>query len=215
MIYFSTKNDLAIAIRFKSNILELWEIEHAAIQQVPAVLYTNPVSYQKAVLSAASSNGNYQSIRDQVSRDVILVERIAHQYSVNVEMDLHMPPMAGGKVFRINLLYELLHRSFSGLTNDQWTLDLMNQIIGLCENQLHKERRKLFNPLYWLMEAFTLVIRLPFILIQMSGFNVSKIEDHLFSKLFKLVEVAAILYLGIKYGMNNEQLLKLLGIAGK
>jgi hypothetical protein len=99
--------------------------------------------------------------------------------------------------------------SYTGV-NRQLIYDALNQTIGECEARVAVEFRRLINPLYWIKEVLVLVIRIPFILIEASGFDVSKVEDHLLAKAFKLLEVVAIIYILIRLGLTKEQLQQVL-----
>ena len=43
-------------------------------------------------------------------------------------------------------------------------------------------------------------------LIEASGFDISKVEDHFLAKVFKLFEIGIIIYILIYFGINKEQL---------
>jgi len=84
--------------------------------------------------------------------------------------------------------------------------DALNQTIGACENNVDIEFKRLINPLYWIKELLIIIIRIPFMLIEASGFDVTKFEDHFLSKLFKFLEIIIIIFILIKLGMKREQL---------
>jgi hypothetical protein len=50
------------------------------------------------------------------------------------------------------------------------------------------------------------IIRIPFLLIKASGFDVSKVEDHFLAKVFKLTEIAVIVYTLIRLGLTQQEL---------
>ena len=54
------------------------------------------------------------------------------------------------------------------------------------------------------------VIRIPFLIVQTSGFDVSKVEDHFLSKLFKFIEIIIILYILWRLGIEKESLRQIL-----
>lgn len=59
-------------------------------------------------------------------------------------------------------------------------------------------------------EILVSIIRIPFILIEASGFDVSKAEDRLIAKTFKLLEIVVIIYILIRLGLTKEQLQQVL-----
>ena len=48
----------------------------------------------------------------------------------------------------------------------------------------------------------TFVLRIPFRLLEATGFDVAKIEDTLWARLFKVLEVVAILYFAARWGIE-------------
>ncbi len=62
-------------------------------------------------------------------------------------------------------------------------IDILDQAIGNYKYFQEIFKRKLFNPLCWIGE----LIRIPFHLISFAGFDVTKIELFLISKIYKLV----------------------------
>jgi hypothetical protein len=85
--------------------------------------------------------------------------------------------------------------------------DALNQTIGACEERVVKEWRRLWNPLNWVIEAIAFVIRIPFLIFEAAGFDSSKVEDHFLSKVFKLVEIVAILAGMIFLGLKKAEVL--------
>jgi hypothetical protein len=86
----------------------------------------------------------------------------------------------------------------------QMILDCLNETVGLCEEKVEAEWAHLKNPFYWLKALFTFILRIPFMLIEATGFDVGKVEDHFLAKLFKLIEVIVILLLLVKFGIGKE-----------
>lgn len=91
-------------------------------------------------------------------------------------------------------------------------IDLINQIKSAIKVQKVQAFGRLFNPLGWLQK----VLRIPFLLIQSTGFNVAKVEDHLLGKLFKLLELLLLIYLGTHIlRLSKENLLAFLNVIPK
>ena len=88
---------------------------------------------------------------------------------------------------------------------------MLNQLVGATEEAVDREWRKLRNPFAWIKGGLLLVIRLPFMLVAASGFDVAKIEDHVLAKVFKLVEILAIIYLLLRFGADAEFVREMLG----
>lgn len=86
-------------------------------------------------------------------------------------------------------------------------VDAIEQTIGCCEEQVKHELRNLINPLYWLRELLFFILRIPFILIQATGFDTDKVEEHLVGHLFKTLELALIFYLLLRLGFKRTDIL--------
>jgi hypothetical protein len=93
--------------------------------------------------------------------------------------------------------------SYGGIER-QLILDTMNMIVGACEAHVEAEWKRLKNPLNWFKEGLKFILRIPFMIFEASGFSVSKVEEHLFAKLFKVVEVILIIYILFYLGLNRE-----------
>lgn len=92
----------------------------------------------------------------------------------------------------------------------------MTQAIGASEERVGIEWSHLKNPLYWIKALFTFILRIPFMIIGATGFDVGKVEDHFLSKLFKLIEVIIIFYVLFRLGAGNQGLIEVLkGLVGK
>jgi len=90
-------------------------------------------------------------------------------------------------------------------------LDALNQTIGAYEERVVRERRRLWNPLIWIIEAIAFVIRIPFLILETAGFDRGKIEDHFLAKIFMLAEfLAIVILLGLKRAEILDLLKKLL-----
>jgi len=66
---------------------------------------------------------------------------------------------------------------------------------------VERERRYLRNPLNWVKEALVFVLRIPFLLVKATGFDVAKVEDELWAKLFKLLYLLALIYIALRLGV--------------
>jgi hypothetical protein len=151
-----------------------------------------------------------QSLRTQITMEVERAKRIADKLGMPTIVTSWPAPAIGGPVMRINVFDALLvDYSYRNVT-EQMIIDALNKTLAATIEAVQIERRHLWNPFYWLLEVFKFIIRIPFMLIQLSGFNVDKVEDHFISKAFKLAELAGIFYLLYRLGMTNEQFRELI-----
>lgn len=211
--WLQAKSDWEFIKKFRENVFRLWEMEGRAGQSLQYELgigIQTPYERQLTIQYALRDNQEYQSVRESVATGVARATRIAIQNGVSILGNSYPPPAVGGPVIPINLFEVVLHdHSYSGY-NPQQVIGDLNSTVSAAHERIHTEFMHMINPLYWLYALLRFVIRIPFMLIQMSGFNVGKIEDHVVSKLFKLAEIAAILYFLWKLGMTQSQFRDLL-----
>jgi hypothetical protein len=128
-------------------------------------------------------------MREHVARRLPQATRIAHESGAPIDFRLLRLPINGSPILSTNVFQAILEGpSYGGVSREQVT-DLLNQTLGLLEERVRREMRRLLNPVTWLSES----LGLPFRLLQMTGFDARKIEDQLVGRLFKLAELGAIL----------------------
>lgn len=121
---------------------------------------------------------------------------------------LFPPAIVGGPVIPVNLFRAILTDDSWGRLSNERIMDAINGTIGQLEADEKREFRRLINPGWWVFETFRFVIRIPFTLISLSGFDVTKFEDHFWAKLFKLVEIAVILFVLLRLGLERTKILE-------
>jgi len=206
MGYFQTKRDLGIMRNFKKSISELWEIENETSKKLKNDFFYLTITKKEAIKNAASKNEKYQQIREKIAKYINEVSRIANRYGIQTIVKSYPAPVVGGPVIPIDIFYSVLHDYSHHGIDRQLVWDKINETIGECEADLKKEFYRLFNPLYWIQSIIVFIIRIPFMLISVSGFNIDKIEDHFISKLFKLIELLIIILFILKLGFSKEEL---------
>lgn len=207
MIYFKAKADLKFMQSFRKDVLKLMQIEHRVQRNLDPNDFFDDGEYQAVIQTSASQIEGYQGVRRSVAKGTLRAERIARQFGIPIIFESYPAPAVGGPVIRQGMFSAILQdMSHGGQVTNQMIDDAMNQTIGECEAQVTREFWRLINPIYWIKEIIVLIIRIPFIIVQASGFDVSKIEDHFFAKAFKLFEVIAIIYILIRLGMEKESI---------
>ena len=214
MSYFQARSDLNFMLRFQDSVLRFWHFEDQAIEQLkgrgaslsPRDLH--PDERQKLIQCEASKIEGYQQIREQVAKGLLRANRIASRLQVPIGLQsFPMPALAGrAPVIELSCFDALIRDTSYGGVERQVIYDGLNQTIGECEARVAREFRRLINPLYRVKELLVLIIRIPFLLIEASGFDVSKVEDHFLAKAFKLAEIAFIVYLLIRLGFTKQEL---------
>ncbi len=210
MSYFQARSDLEFIRQFRADVLQLWELEDQAAEETKLPRSLLPRALQQAVQAEASKIAGYQEARDRVNMGVLRAIDIARRLGVPVDFQSIPPPAVGGVIIPVNKFYAVLDdHSHDGVMRQQvW--DALTQAVGQCEAEVARQFRRLVNPLYWIRELLVFVIRIPFMLIQASGFDVSKVENHFLAKAIKLVELVLILYVLARLGAESEQFQKIL-----
>jgi len=213
MSYFQARSDLNFMLEFKKVALELWRIEGEAVEKYSnpdavSSRHLSPIERQQIVQSKANRIEGYHQARERVVKGILRANRIASKLSVPVELECFPMPVLAGSAPVIKLsCFDAVIRDISyGGVNRQVVYDALNQTIGECEAHVTDEFRHLINPLYWIKELLVFIIRIPFILVEASGFDISKVEDHLLAKVFKLIEIGAIIYILVRLGLTKDQL---------
>lgn len=211
MSYFQAKSDLNFMNDFKQNVSELWRIEDEAARDIDYDDFDSYSEYQIVLQATASQIKGYQDLRSRVAKGVIRAERIATRLGVSIVIISYPAPAVGGPVIHQSFFSAIL-RDFShgGQITKQQIHDAIHQTVGECEARISIEKRRLINPLYWIKELIVAIIRIPFMLIEASGFDVSKVEDHLLGRIFKLFEIGIILYILIRLGFERETIQQIL-----
>lgn len=204
--YLRSKNNLEKIVSFNNAVMALWEIEDKYAFQGHSSFPILPEERQSATIAAANEDPKYQVIRQQVSTGVLAAMKLAHKHKIPTEFKSFPPVMVGGPIIPVNIFNSVLNdNSYKGISR-QMVVDALNQTIGACEEQVKEEFFKLCNPINWVKELLLWFLRLPFMLIELTGFNVEKVEDHLFGKLFKALEIAVIILILYRLGVGGEDL---------
>jgi len=211
MSYFQAKSDLNFMKDFKQNVLELWKIEDRVARDIDYNDFDSYSEYEVVLQALASQITGYQDIRSRVATGILRAERIAIRLGVPIEAVSCPAPIVGGPVISQSFFYAILRDFTHGAQIErQMIKDAVNQTVGECETRLSVEKRRLINPLYWIKELVVAIIRIPFMIIEASGFDVSKVEDHFLGRIFKLFEIGIILYVLIKLGFEKESIQQIL-----
>ncbi len=167
--------------------------------------------WHQAVINDCSKMEGYHAVREGVAQRVMRASRIADRLGVAHQFRSFPAPAVGGPVIPVELFHAILHDTSHGGLPRHVLIDAIDQLVGATEDKLKEERLNLINPVYWIKETIIAIIRIPFLLIEASGFDVSKVEENLFAKLFKILEILALIWIGTHIlGLTTEDLLKFL-----
>jgi hypothetical protein len=205
MAYWRAKSDLEFMIRFRDNVAELFRHEDAAAEEVAQGWgYMSPDERKRAIRVVATQNdGGYQEVRGRIAVDMARVVQIGWARRIPMQFTSYPAPVVGGPIIPVNIFESVLFDPSHGGIERQVVVDTLNRTVGACAAQLRVEFWRLFNPLYWLWSLLVFVLRIPFRLLEAAGFDIGKIEDNLWARLFKVGEVVLIAYLLARWGLNS------------
>jgi len=219
MNYFQAKSDLEFITGFHNDVLALWEKEHAARKSMNSPnlwMAGNSPDERQAMIQrkASEQDGDYQTVRKAVAQGVSRAQSLASLHGVPAELVSYPAPAVGGPLIPIRVFEAILtDNSYQGL-DEQKIYDTLNRVIGACENEKERSWRELINPFSLIKNIVLMLLRLPFMLIEATGFNVSKFEDHFFGKLFKLLMLLGMVLGLIELGFEKSDLVEIMKTFG-
>lgn len=208
MGYLQARSDLHFMREFAAVVLELWEIETKAAERLTdgQRRYTSPRTRKTTIQWQASKIESNVHVRERVVRGALRANRIARRLGVPIEYTSYPGPAAGGPIIELTLFDATFRDTSHDGVERRFTLDALDQTIGECEANVNAEFWRLINPFCWVKETLILIIRIPFIIIQWSGFDVSKVEDHFLGRVVKLLEIMVLIALLVWVGLTREEL---------
>ncbi len=213
MGFLQARSDRDFSINFRDAVFALWNYENQASDALKSSGFhaVSRNDIQNAIASKAAKLEGYGEVRERVAKGILRETRLARRLGVAYEFTSFPAPAVGGPVIPVNLFQAILLDTSHGGISRRVLHDTLDQVVGAAEDQAKLEKRRLFNPFNWIKELIVAIIRIPFMLIDASGFDVHKIEDHLFARLFKLAEIVILVWLSIYFlGLTKEELLNLL-----
>lgn len=208
MKYFEYKNDLEFIRNFHQNAMSLKSIERAVPRPDKFLMIGSDYDMRNYIIKKACASNEYVQLRQIISKNVPRALIIARKIGARIDYASYPPAAVGGPIIQHNLVDVILNDNTYGGVEERRIHDTLNEIEGLLELNIKKEFFKLINPFYWIKEILLLVIRLPFVLISITGFNTFKIEEHLFGRIFKIAEILFWLWVVYKLGLNNSEIIK-------
>lgn len=199
MIYFNTKKNKQTVEAFLLLVEEFWNVERKIEVRKPH----------------NSDLERYQELRESIARKIPSIINISSSLGVSAILNSYPPVAIGGPVIQVNIYESILQDDSHGHITEQRKRDTLNNLIGELEIKIDFEYWKVINPFFWLGLLLTKVLRIPFWLMSKTGFEISKLEDHFLGKIFKLIEIAVLLYLSLRLGIPDDWGTTLLGSVGK
>jgi len=211
VISFESKKHLKTINEFNDNYDKLLCIEIKAASEIRDRYSFLSRDFSEDVKSKAEEIDNgYKSLRQRISANINEITRIAQELEVSYIMTQYPAPAFGGPVLDVNVFRAILQQNTGREIPESAISDALNELLGECKKQISKEFWKLINPFYWILELLKFVLRIPFLVVSATGFNISKIEDHFLARIFKLIYLILLLYVLARLGFTGDQLERIL-----
>jgi hypothetical protein len=202
LIYFDTIKDKKRVEEFLPLAVEFWEFEKKMGN-------SRRNRIEERVLE------HYKKLRKNIARKTPQIIHISRRAGIPDVLHSYPAPAVGGPVIPVNIYESILNDDSHGHIPNQRKLDTLNKLIGQLDGKIEFEFRKVINPFFWFGLLIEKIVRTPFWLLSKTGFEISKIEDHFLGKLFKLIEILALLYISLRLGLPEDWIKTLLGGVGK
>ncbi len=215
MNYFQAKSDLEFITRFHNDALALWEREKTAKGAMKSsrswMAGSSAGEWQASVQrKATEQNPEYQSVRKNVAQGISRAQFLAALHGVPADFTSYPAPAVGGPIIKLGVFEAILCDTSHGGVDQQMMYDALNRVVGACEDEKDRTGRELINPFFLVKNIVLMVLKIPFMLIEATGFSVSKLEDHFFGKLFKLLMLLGLVWGLIELGFEKADLVEIL-----
>jgi hypothetical protein len=204
MIYFATRSELSQMRSLLQKFERIIAIEQTIKNQLreEGNEYLSPSGMFKDIRNEASKREpEYQELRASYAKLIPIANKICDREKVSWYRQGYAAPIEGGMAYQGSVFKFVLNRPSDIVDIDTDVRDTINQTIGSFEQKLADEFRRLVNPLYWLVQGFIFIVRLPFKILEISGFNVDIIQEHLVARFFQLLYVIALILNLIRFGL--------------
>ncbi len=208
MIYFQTKKDIEFLKKFKKDIEALYGIEKS-VPESRSPIFTDS-NLQKYRQKEASKNSEYLKLREEIAKNIIYATKIITKANIGLMITSYPAPAVGGPVLTANMLDVVLNDCTHGGIEHSLIIDTLNKAIGVYEKNRDEEFSNMINPFYWLKILGLFFIKLPYNILKLSGFDVSKIEQAFWGKFINLVWILLLINIFLSYGFSNKDILSFL-----
>ncbi len=202
MYYFDTRSDLLFVNLFKD------EVDCFNAANITKCEYLRSGYMDKENLEKLTESEELiKKLRETIAKKLIKAIKVSANYGVSTSI-LSIPPLStGGAVLPVNIYESILNdNSYGRQINNQMIMDTINKTIGQIETQNRKDLVNIFNPFFWFRVLFVKIIRIPFSVLSISGFNIENIESHFISKIFKCLESAVLVLMLLKLGFERSEI---------
>src|SRR5579872_1297309 len=148
----------------------------------------------------------YLQLRKELAQMIPSIRRIAHSVGVNTVRESYPVLAVGGPIIPVDIFESVLEDHGYVSTTNNTRFDCVDKIVGILKEAKSAAFFQMLNHLCLL----SFILKVPFLIIKQTGFNVDKIENALWGKLFKLLFTFFLIYGLLRLGFSREQLLGVL-----
>jgi hypothetical protein len=206
MIYFSVRDDLRHIRSLLHHFEEIVSIEQETRQGLRegGAQYLGPHDMFRRVREESSkTNSAYSGLRAEYAQMIPRTNEICEREGIAWHRQGRAAPLEGGLPFQGSIFELILNRPSDIMDIDTDLRDTANQCIGVLERHVSHELRQLINPIYWIGRIVLFVVRLPYTILELSGFDVEQIQEHLIARLFQLLYVIALILILVRFGLAS------------
>lgn len=206
MIYFSTKQDLEFISEFQEYFRKMRFYEQKARKSIRKKKdrYISFYGFWKAVRDhAIRYYPEYKEIRTKYTRMTTRAIKITENQSVIHQITIAPGLLEGSPNTYSGTIYRATLEPVSGLYDYDSKFDVViNQVIGSLEHQAKSEFWQLINPIYWTKEFIKFMLKLPFTILEHTGFDMDILQRYMIDRLIAIVYYLFWIYLLGRLGIN-------------
>jgi len=151
----------------------------------------------------APENEESQRIREQIIALYPEASTSANRMGVPVTGQSFPPPMLGGAVIPINVLYGAFDRKQG--YGDMPKQDILDGIHRCLAQAIAVKKalfwRQLVNPVWYITEIIAYILRIPFLILRRAGVPTT-VEESIWGHIVKILVFIAMILIGLHFGLN-------------
>lgn len=151
------------------------------------VTYFKNVSYEFGF--EVSENEQARKARQKINLKLTKITTAFYKTPATRSIYYSPPPAVGGFAGTVELLGNIFNLNRFQIS-PQILIDAIEQAIGFYEDELPKALIRTVNPFAWIYKILSLIIAVPFSLVELAGFDASAIQRSLVGRIIKaLIEL--------------------------
>ena len=124
--------------------------------------------------------------RRRINLTVIQAQRIIEAAGIAPTITWTPPPMIGGYVQRIDVIFNLFELDRYQIRADH-AVGFIEMAFGVYQSDREAALRRTINPFWWLFRGLLWFARIPFVFLGAVGFDVARAEGSALGKFFKVI----------------------------